>query len=86
LGGVSAYLGDRSLNEASAVVLGWLHPLLAVMSSAGGLASLLVRVIPPVWLYGTLGLGILLYVTLFGLGAAAYRTLYLRSSSVGDGL
>jgi hypothetical protein len=86
LGGVSAYVGDRSVSEASALVLGWVHPLLAVMSSAGGLASLLVRVIPPVWLYGTLGLGILLYVTLFGLGAAAYRTLYLRSSSAGDGL
>jgi len=86
LGGVSAYLGDRSVSEASALVLGWVHPLLAVMSSAGGLASLLMRVIPPLWLYGTLGLGILLYVTLFGLGAAAYRTLYLRSSSAGDGL
>ena len=86
LGGVSAYLGDRSLNEAAALVLGWVHPLLAVMSSAGGLVSLLVRVIPPVWLYGALGLGILLYVTLFGLGAAAYRTLYLQSSSAGDGL
>jgi hypothetical protein len=85
-GGVSAYLGDRSLNEVSALVLGWVHPLLTVMSSAGGLASLLVRVIPPLWLYGTLGLGILLYVTLFGLGAAAYRTLYLRSSSAGNGL
>jgi len=86
LGGVSAYLGDRSLNEAAALVLGWVHPLLAVMSSAGGLVSLLVRVIPPVWLYGALGLGVLLYVTLFGLGAAAYRTLYLQSSSAGDGL
>ena len=86
LGGVSAYLGDRSLNEASALVQGWVNPLLAVMSSAGGLASLLVRVIPPLWLYGTLGFGILLYVTLFGLGAAAYRTLYLRPSSACDGL
>jgi hypothetical protein len=86
LGGVSAYLGDRSFNEASALVLGWVHPVLAVMSSAGGLASLLVRVIPPLWLYGMLGLGILLYLSLFGLGAAAYRTLYLRSSSAGDGL
>ena len=86
LGGVSAYLGDRSLNEASALVQGWVNPLLAVMSSAGGLASLLVRVIPPLCLYGTLGFGILLYVTLFGLGAAAYRTLYLRPSSAGDGL
>jgi hypothetical protein len=86
VGGVSAYLGDRSWNEASALVLGWVQPLSTVMSSAGGLASLLVRVIPPLWLYGTLGFGILLYVTLFGLGAAAYRTLYLRSSSAGGGL
>jgi hypothetical protein len=86
LGGLSAYLGDRPFNEAAALVLGWLHPLLAVMSSAGGLASLLVRVIPPLWLYGALGLGILLYVTLFGLSAAAYRTLYLRSPSAGNGL
>jgi hypothetical protein len=51
----------------------------------GGLAALLLRVIPPLWLYGGLSLGILLYVVLFGLGAAAYRTLYLRSS-VGDDL
>jgi hypothetical protein len=86
LGGVSAYLGDRSLNEVAALVLAWMQPLLAVMSSAGGLAALLLRVIPPVWLYGTLALGILLYVALFGLGAAAYRTLYLRSSSAGDDL
>jgi hypothetical protein len=86
LGGLSAYLGDRSLNEISALVLAWMHPFLAVMSSAGGLAALLVRVIPPMWLYGTLGLGILLYVTLFGLGAAAYRTLYIQPSLAGDDL
>ena len=86
LGGVSAYLGDRSLNQAAALLQGWVHPILVVMSSAGGLASLAARVIPPLWLYGTLGFGILLYVTLFGLGAAAYRTLYLRSSSAGGGL
>jgi hypothetical protein len=86
LGGLSAYLGDRSLNEISALVLAWMHPFLAVMSSAGGLAALLVRVIPPMWLYGTLGLGILLYVTLFGLGAVAYRTLYIQPSLAGDDL
>ena len=86
LGGVSAYLGDRSFNEASALLLSWAHPFLTVVSSAGGLVALLVHVIPPMWLYGTLGLGIFLYVTLFGLGAAAYRTLYLRPSSAGDDL
>jgi hypothetical protein len=83
LGGVFAFVGDRSFNEAAALVLSWVQPFLAVMSSAGGVASLLVRVIPPLWLYGGMALGIMLYVALFGLGAAAYR-LYLRPSSVGD--
>jgi hypothetical protein len=81
LGGVSAYLGDRSFGEASAVMLSWVHSCLTVLSSAGGLVALLVHVIPPLWLYGILGVGIFLYVTLFGLGAAAYRTLYLPSSA-----
>jgi len=83
LGGVSAYLGDRSFDEISALLLSWAHPFLTVVSSAGGLMALLVHVIPPVWLYGILGVGAFLYVTLFGLGAAAYRTLYL-SPSVGN--
>ena len=86
LGGLSAFVGVRSMNEVAALVLHWVQPFLAVVSSLGGLAALLVRVIPPLWLYGGLSLGILLYVALFGLGAAAYRTLYLRSSSVGDDL
>ena len=84
LGGVSAYLGDRSFVEASALLLSWANPFLTVVSSAGGLVALLLHVIPALWLYGALGVGIFLYVTLFGLGAAAYRTLYLRPSSAGD--
>jgi hypothetical protein len=86
LGGVFAFLGDRSLNEVAGLVLSWVNPFLAVMSSAGGIAALLVRIIPPLWLYAGLALGIMLYVALFGLGAAAYRTLYLRPSSVGNDL
>ena len=86
LGGVFAFAGDRSFDQAAALVLSWVQPFLAVMSSAGGVATLLVRVIPPLWLYGGLALGIMLYVALFGLGAAAYRTLYLRPSSLGDHL
>jgi hypothetical protein len=84
VGGVSAYLGDRSFDQAQAVLLSWAHPFLTVVSSAGGLLSLLVHVIPPVWLYGTLAVGAFFYVMLFGLGAAAYRTLYLGPSSAGD--
>jgi hypothetical protein len=83
LGGASALVGMRSLNEAAALPLSWMHPVVTVFSSAGGIAALLVRVIPPLWLYGALGFGIVLYVALFGLGAAAYRMLY-RPSSAGD--
>jgi hypothetical protein len=86
LGGVSVLAGVRPLTEVVALVLSWLHPFLAVMSSAGGVAALLVHVIPPLWLYGGMALGIVLYVALFGLGAAAYRTLYLRPSLAGDDL
>jgi hypothetical protein len=86
VGGVSALVGVRSLNEIAAPVLSWLQPFLAVMSSAGGVAALLVRIIPPLWLYGGMTLGIMLYVALFGLGAAAYRTLYRRPSWVGSDL
>jgi hypothetical protein len=86
LGGVSAYLGDRPLSEASAVVLAWVSPILTLISSVGGLVAVLFRVIPPLWLYGGLGIGIFLYVTLFGLGAAAYRTLYLAPPLAGNDL
>lgn len=86
LGGVSAYLGDRPFSEAVALVLSWINPILAVISSAGGLVAVLFRVIPPLWLYGSLAIGIFLYVTLFGLGAAAYRTLYLQPSMAGNDL
>lgn len=36
----------------------------------------LVGSIPPLWLYGGLAFAATMYVTLFGLGAAVYRTLY----------
>ncbi len=82
LGGASALIGMRSLNEAAALPLSWMHPILMVLSSTGGVAALLVRVIPPLWLYGALAFGMVLYLALFGLGAAAYRLLY--RPSLGD--
>ena len=85
LGGVSAVLGVRSLTEIGALLLSWIQPALVVAASAGGLAALLLRLIPPLWLYGGLTVGAMLYVMLFGLGAAAYRMLY-RPSLAGDRL
>lgn len=37
---------------------------------------LVVRSIPPVWLYGSAALFAAMYAVLFGISAAAYRTLY----------
>jgi len=85
LGGVSAFVGVRSLSEVGALLLVWMQPALVIMASVGGLAALLVRVIPPFWFYAGLAVGAMLYVTLFGLGAAAYRMLY-RPSLAGDRL
>jgi hypothetical protein len=86
LGGVSAFVEARSLSEVSALVLRWMQPFLALISSLGGLGGLLLRVIPPLWLYGGLAFGIVMYLALFGLGAAAYHTLYSRPSSAGSDL
>jgi hypothetical protein len=61
-----------------AMSFSWLNPIVAVMTSASGLAISFERATPPPWLYVTLGVGAMLYVILFALGAAAYRTLYLR--------
>jgi hypothetical protein len=85
LSGVSAIVGVHSLSEVGALLLAWMQPALAVVASMGGMAALLVRVIPASWIYGGLAVGTMLYVILFGLGAAAYRMLY-RPALAGDRL
>jgi len=62
-------------------------PLSAAESAASTVGSLghaaqtvgdvVMRAIPSVWIYGSVGLATLLYVALFGLCAAAFRTLVL---------
>lgn len=84
LGGFSIFGDTRSFDVIAGLLISWAQPALAIMSTAGGLAALMLRVIPPFWLYGGLTLGALLYVALFGLGAAAYRTLYLQPSQAGE--
>lgn len=39
-------------------------------------AAYLLGSIPPLWLYGGLTFAVVMYLAFFGLGAAAYRTLY----------
>ena len=58
------------------------HGLVRLGDACAGLvdfASLVIRNIPPLWLYGGAAFVGLMYVTFFGLGAAAYRTLYRQN-------
>jgi len=79
--GGAAVAGASSLDAPAARLLAWLHTPLTLMSSAGAVSSLIARLIPPLWLYAGLAIGAVWYAALFGLGAAAYRTLYLQPSS-----
>ncbi|MBS0633483.1 MAG: hypothetical protein JSS11_16355 [Verrucomicrobia bacterium] len=58
--------------------LTWLQQAQSMLGGLVNIAETLFRSIPPLWLYGGLAVVVSLYVTLFGLGAAAYRTLYAQ--------
>jgi hypothetical protein len=50
---------------------GWIPMLLAAADSV-------VRSVPQEWIWGGVAVIAVMYIALFGLGAAAYRTLYVR--------
>jgi len=83
-----AALAGAALAGAGARAAGswlpWARSALTLIDVARELEAALVRVIPLDWLYGAMAAGALLYSALFGLGAVAYRTLYLNTSSAGD--
>jgi hypothetical protein len=83
--GFAGVVGGRSVTEFGAQLLLWMRPFVAVLSSVGGLVTVLLDAIPTGWLYFGVALSAVLYVVLFGLGATVYRTLYLRPSMAGDG-
>jgi hypothetical protein len=76
--------GARALQEFQLLAASWTHPAIAAVVSAAGWAELLGHVIPQGWLYGGVAAGTVLYTVLFGLGAAAYHTLYRPQSIAGQ--
>jgi hypothetical protein len=79
LGGiwVMQNLGSPALGALSTP---WTRHVSALAGAVGELASLW-RAVPPTWVYEGLAASVLLYGALFGLGIAAYRTLYLDPNS-----
>lgn len=57
--------------------IGWVHTLMAFVGTARDFSQAVIRSIPPLWLYGGMAFVAMLYVALFGLGAAVYRTLHV---------
>jgi hypothetical protein len=66
------------LKTTTAADLEWLRFVQTLLDAALNSASVVVGSIDPLWLYGGIAALVSLYVALFGLGAAAYRTLYLN--------
>jgi hypothetical protein len=86
-GGVLAAAGAWSAAAGSAggaLSLPWARSALTLVDVVRELEAALGRVVPPDWLYGAMAGAAVLYAALFGLGAMAYRTLYLPSSSAGE--
>jgi hypothetical protein len=63
------------VHAALAPQFAWVETIATVFRALAGSAQILVRNIPPLWLYGGLAVLAAAYAALFGLGAAAYRLL-----------
>jgi hypothetical protein len=79
LAGLSLTSGvtQRIGGEASA----WAQPIIGGVTAIGAVMTRAVSLVPPLYLYLALIVGGLLYALLFGIGAIAYRTLYLQPAN-----
>ncbi len=73
-------VASGEITQALAPQVGAVERTVGVARWIGDFASSMVNAIPPVYLYGGIAVVVGLYVTLFGLGAAAYRTLYANAN------
>jgi hypothetical protein len=69
-----------SLADTRWSTLSWTYPAVGVIASAADVEVWISRSLSSNWFYAFAATAALLYATLFGLGIAAYRTLYLSPS------
>lgn len=72
LGSVWQAAGQSAPANAARAGMQMFVDLSQALQTLGGMVT---RDISPLWIYGSAGLALLLYAALFGLGAAAFRTL-----------
>lgn len=80
MGGVwmAAGFDTAQFRAAFAQPFAWMESGLAVVHAISGFFDIMLRNIPALWLYGSVACLAALYVALFGLGAAAYKTLTIQ--------
>lgn len=76
-GWMSAGLDRPDLANTFSTEFAFVENVTTTLRAVAGLCMELVHKIPTVWLYGGLGCLAALYATVLGLGATAYRTLYV---------
>ena len=64
--------------QGAGAMSSWIRQAAAITGTVGNLGASLVDAIPATWLFLGLAAATLLYAFLFGLGAVAYRLLYLQ--------
>jgi hypothetical protein len=79
MGWAMAGFDTTQFQNALARPMAWWEGGQAVMSAISGTGEIVLRNIPALWLYGGLAFFAVMYATLFGLGAAAYKVLRTRS-------
>ena len=71
-------LRSSDVSQVVATPLLWIEMARNAIASLTHVGAVIVRQIPPLWLYGGLAVFAAAYATMFGIGAAAYRTLIAR--------
>lgn len=74
---VMAGFDSGAFVAAFSTPVSWAQTGVALVRGIADFFVIIFRSIPPVWLYGTVAFVAAMYAALVGLGAAAYRTLYV---------
>jgi hypothetical protein len=75
---IMASLEPARYKAAVAHQFSWMDSFAAVFHALTGSVDIVLRNIPPFWLYGGLAFLATMYFALFGLGAAAYKAIHPR--------
>jgi hypothetical protein len=74
----------HAASVAHSPLASWVRSFEVALSSSAVVAAMVTHSLPSQWAYGALAIGGALYALLFGLGAAAYHTLYRPSIQSGQ--